>query len=162
MTDTGSKPITLLGMTGWHISVYRLGQSATLDGVSNVQELRAKFPTAWKGDAYEDHKVGQSLCQGERIAVWQAELGGIDWLMDLFNAERALGLGNGYPFYFFAFARDLTPTILKGPPYAKETWSFSPGDVIGPGWDGHTAIDTEVIAKCSPSEWLTVEAFDES
>ena len=145
-------------MTGWHISVYRLGLSAT--DVPDQPALLAKFPTAWKVDDYEDHKVGMSLCQGERLAVWQAD--SIRWLFDLFEAELATPLGNGYPFYFFAFARDLTPTILKGPPDARETWSFSPGDVIGPGWDGHSVILTEVITKCSPSEWLIVQAFDES
>ena len=146
-------------MTGWHISVYRLGHSAT--DVPDFAALRAKFPTVWKGDSDEDHKVGMSLCQGERIAVWQAD--SIQWLFDLHEAELAAPLGNGYPFYFFVFARDLTPTILKGPPDARETWSFSPGDVIGPGWDGHSVIDTKKIkGKVSPSEWLIVQAFDES
>ena len=42
------------------------------------------------------------------------------------------------------------PTIMAGPPEAREPWVHVPGDILLPSWVGHTLIDKE--------EWLLLEA----
>jgi len=41
----------------------------------------------------------------------------------------------------FVLARDLLPTIMAGPPEAREPWAHQPGNILLPNWVGHTLID---------------------
>lgn|ERR1017187_572281 len=57
-------------MPGWNVSLYR-------------QEDVGKLPAATKSEV------------GERIAVWQTGLGGLDWLSGLAKIGNAIDLGDG-------------------------------------------------------------------
>ena len=62
-----------LRMFGWHVSVYR-----QTDGGAS--------PAAFESP------------EGTRVAVWQAGIGGLDWLIELVKAGKAINLGgDGYP-----------------------------------------------------------------
>lgn len=125
-------------MLGWHISVYRQTGDNSLP-------------------ATEDTSIFA------RLAVWQTGLGGLDWLYDLIDAEKAIDLGGiGYPSKFTAIAGSVIPIILKGPPGANQPWVCGEHDVIGEAWDGKTMIDRAVVAACRENEWLLIEAWDES
>ena len=104
-----------------------------------------------------------SLVTGERLAIWQADVHGLDWIDELVKARRTLELScNAYPATFVALARDLTPQILKGPPAARSVWTTGPEDIILPHWEGRTVVDAAAVAECSSNEWLVVQAWDES
>ena len=69
--------------------------------------------------------------QGVRLAVWQAELWGLDWLTDLVRSGRAIDLGgDGYPSLFTAQCKDLLPRIRSGPPAARPVWIAETDDII--------------------------------
>lgn len=126
-------------MLGWHISLYRLA-------------------TPQAGPATFDAE------RGERLAVWQTGLDGLDWIDRLVADGVAVNLGgNGYPYRFTARVRDLGGPVRNGPPEARQTWSSGPGDIIDfSKWPGRTTIDEKALAKCPSSEWVLVEAWDES
>ena len=125
-------------MLGWHISVYR-------------QEGDGSKPEAFETP------------RGVRIAVWQAELRGLDWVEQLIGEGKATHLGgNGYPFRFAAQAALVLPIFTDGPPEAREPWVTDPGDVLTSKWKGKTTIDEEAVKSCEPGEWLIIEAWDES
>lgn len=125
-------------MLGWNIAIYRK---------QNTELSPATF----------DSPVGQ------RLAIWQTGLGGLDWIEELVKKGGATDLGgNGYPLRYTANAKNLTPIIMDGPPLAKETWSSDDGDVLLENWEGKTVLDKPEIEKCNPDEWLIIEAFDES
>jgi hypothetical protein len=82
-------------MLGWHISVYRQQN----DGSSS-----ASFGAA----------------HGTRLAVWQTGLGGLDWIYELVEQQKAIDLGgNGYPLEFTAMMTHLKGRLLEGPPGAR-------------------------------------------
>jgi hypothetical protein len=125
-------------MLGWHISVYRQrdggGEPATFES-----------------------------SEGPRLAVWQTDVSGLDWIDDLVKAKKAIDLGgNGYPMRFTAHAEDVIPQLVIDPPHAHHTWILQVGDVVGPEWAGRTVIDDELVDNCRPDEWLLIEAWDES
>jgi hypothetical protein len=123
---------------GWHISVYR-------------QQNEGTKPAAF-GDAH-----------GPRLAVWQANLGGLDWLDELVNEQRAINLGgNGYPYEYTAMAAYIIPRLIGEPPEAKAVWTFDAGDIITSGWQGKTTRDPAVMDACRPDEWLIIQVWDES
>ena len=125
-------------MLGWHISVYR----QTTDGMSP-----ATFDSV----------------EGARLAVWQADWRGLDWLLDLAKAGKAIELGgSGYPCRFTATAENLIPHFIETPPRAHENWLVGDGDVTTEKWEGKTVTDAAAAAQCRPDEWLLVEAWDES
>jgi hypothetical protein len=129
-------------MLGWHISVYRLvgAQPAEplLDALARLE-------------------------RGEKLAVWQAGVGGIDWIRDLVTRGDAVGsLGSGYPDLFFARARDLLPKIREGPPSSRDVWTHAPTDILLPHWEGRTVVHEATSRGCAPDEWLRVEVWDES
>src|SRR5688500_18438687 len=83
-------------MIGFHFSVYRLMDSARHDIPRLITNLGA--------GALNEVK------QGERIAVWQTGIDGLDWINELVKDGRAVGaLGTGYPGAFFALARHVLP-----------------------------------------------------
>lgn len=125
-------------MLGWNIGVYRQN-----DGGASP----AKFPTPY----------------GTRIAIWQAGLGGLDWLVKLVETGKAIDLGgNGYPNRYTASAENLIPEFIDSPPDVNENWVCGPDDIIGAGWEGKTVIDKAEVSLCRPGEWLLVVAWDES
>ena len=101
--------------------------------------------------------------RGERIAVWQAGFNGPAWIFELARAGKAMDLGGiGYPYWFTAPAREILPRIMEKPPGARDHWIANETDVfIGP-WAGETKVDRAVAEKCTPDEWLIIEAWDES
>jgi len=123
---------------GWHISIFRQ---------ENRRGVAAEF----------DSPLGSPL------AVWQTGWGGLDWVRELVRQGKAIDLGgNGYPLKFTALAEHLLPFVHGTPPEAKKHWSFDSGDVLLPNWLGETTKYPDTIAACSPSEWLVLEAWDES
>ena len=126
-------------MLGWHISVYR-------------QAGRRAHPAPKDGEP-----------DGPRLAVWQTDVDGADWIHELVAESRAIQLRHdGYPNRYTSLAKYLTPRIVGGPPRARSVWTFSAGDIITDKWAGKTILDYSVIEACSPTEWLLVEAWDES
>lgn len=125
-------------MLGWYISVFRQVDGGTSPARAGAEE-------------------------GARLAVWQADVGGLRWLDALVEAGAAINLsGNGYPSYYTAQAEHLIPQIIDGPPSARDTWAYGPNDIITSKWEGKTVIDQAVIDDCRPDEWLLVEVWDES
>lgn len=123
---------------GWHISVYR-------------QQNDGRAPAS-----------AGAAC-GNRLAVWQTGLGGLDWLNDLVKEQKAVSLGgNGYPTEYTARADHVLPRLLGEPPGAKARWTFDEGDVLLPEWLGKTTKDGEAMRACRPDEWLLIRAWDES
>ena len=102
--------------------------------------------------------------KGEQLAIWQTGLYGLDWLDKLVEEGKVLEVGqnSGYPMRYTTPAKYLIPFIADSPPNAKEHWNVDEGDVILPSWKGKTQINKIEIDKCSPDEWLLIEAWDES
>jgi hypothetical protein len=67
----------------------------------------------------------------------------------------------GYPSVFYATAADVLPR-LESPPEANPVWLYDPSDILGEGWAGRTVVDSSVVERCSPEEWLWIVAWDES
>src|SRR5689334_4244183 len=101
--------------------------------------------------------------QGPRIAVWQAGMSGLNWIMELEKEGKAMLLGgNGYPALYTAQAEHLIPVIIAGPPQVQSPWISERTDILLDGWEGKTVIDHTAAENCPPNEWLIVEAWDES
>lgn len=133
-------------MLGWYISVRR-------------KAARRKRPATVNSPS------------GPRVAAWQGGLDAIDWLEALIPDGAVIDLhGNGYPRRMTGRADALVPTILAGPPGAHDVWVAGPNDrfvaepvdSLGTGWLGRTTIDRREAERCSPTEWLLLEVWDES
>jgi hypothetical protein len=125
-------------MLGWHISVYR-----QTDGGASPATFQSP--------------------EGTRLAVWQADVEGLNWLHELVKAGKAINLdGNGYPCRYTATAENLIPQIIDTPPKARSDWLLEAGDIVTDKWEGKTVVDGAAAALCRPEEWLIVEAWDES
>jgi hypothetical protein len=125
-------------MLGWHVSIYR-------------QKNGGATPATFESQ------------QAERVAVWQAGLYGLNWINDLVRDGKAIDLGgDGYPVRYTAPAQYLVPQIVKGLPEAHAIWSHDEGDILNEKWAGKTVINVELAKRCDRSEWLLVEAWDES
>ena len=124
---------------GWHISVYRQ---------QNDGSAPASFGAA----------------HGQRLAVWQTGIRGLDWLDELVKEQKALDLGGngGYPNEFTAMAAHIVPRLRDTPPEAKAVWTYDAGDIITPQWLGKTTKDADAMDACRPEEWLLIQAWDES
>jgi hypothetical protein len=97
------------------------------------------------------------------LAVWQTGLGGLDWIQELVEANKATDLGgNGYPCRYTATAGNLIAQITDEPPGARPVWAFEEHDILTEKWEGKTLIDRAAIAVCRPDEWLLIVAWDES
>ncbi len=125
-------------MIGWNISVYRQpdgGHSAATE----------KSPA------------------GDRLAVWQTNEFGLDWLDELSAEGNAINLGgDGYANLYTATAEHLLPPIFQGPPHARESWQIGEGIVDPEVWVGKTMVDKVAARECRFEEWLLVVAWDES
>ena len=125
-------------MLGWHISVYRQAD----DGAS---------PATFESP------------EGDRLAVWQTDMWGLDWLDELVKAGKAIDLdGNGYPLRYTSMAKYLTPKLCGEPPHAHHVWIREVGDMVTEKWAGKTVINHAAVAACHRDEWLLIEAWDES
>lgn len=125
-------------MLGWNIGVYR-------------QKNSGKSPATFGAE------------HGTRLAVWQTNSGGLNWIDELVEQQKAISLGgNGYPCEYTSMATYIIPSIRKDPPSAKAVWSFDSGDILLSGWEGKTVISLENIDACRPDEWLIIQAWDES
>ena len=125
-------------MLGWQIRVYR----QTGDTLSQPNENSPK---------------------GKCLAVWQANSSGLNWLDELVRKGEAIDLGgnHGYPNLYASTAKDLIRKISKKPPGEQNPWLNGVNDILGEGYLGKTVIDRKEIKKCTPDEWLLVEAWDE-
>jgi hypothetical protein len=67
------------------------------DKLSVVEERSAML--GWHISVYRQKVGGLSTPKGQRLAVWQTGLGGLDWLDELVKAGKAINLGEngGYP-----------------------------------------------------------------
>src|SRR6185312_10071370 len=101
--------------------------------------------------------------RGERIAIWQTGFNGADWLFELARSGKGVDLGGiGYPCWFTAPAREILPRIMEKPPGARDHWIANETDVVIGPWAGKTILDQAVAEKCTPDDWLIIEAWDES
>jgi hypothetical protein len=88
--------------------------------------------------------------EGTRLASWQADLGGLDWLDELVREGKAIDLGgNGYPWRCTATADYILPRIIDMPPGAISGWEWK---VV--------RASAQLVAQCRLDEWLIVEAWD--
>ena len=125
-------------MLGWNISVYR-------------QDGDGSSPATAESVA------------GVRLAVWQTELEGLNWIEELVKAGKVISLGgDGYPCRYTATAENLISQIIDEPPMAKGVWACGENDIITEQWEGQTEINRTIAAACLPDEWLLIEAWDES
>lgn len=125
-------------MLGWHISVYRQADGGASPATATSPE-------------------------GTRLAVWQTDLGGLEWFDELVKAGKAIYLGgNGYPCRYTAMTEHVIPRVVDEPPGARQAWVFGADDVITEKWEGKTVVDRSAVAACRPDEWLLIEAWDES
>src|SRR4051812_19871329 len=117
-------------MLGWHISVYRLADE-TLRHAGG----RASGGGATVGPGAKERLTILDLSElGERLAVWQAPLQGLDWIAEIIEKGQGLALlQGGYPNRYLIRASDAVVPILEGPPNANERWIFGIHDRIGPG-----------------------------
>jgi hypothetical protein len=125
---------------GWHISLHR-------------QASGRRAPSA-DGDP-----------KGDRLAVWQSHVYGLDWLKELVEAHDAVHLSDnaGYPVRYTVRAGAVIPIILDGPPRGRTNWMAKPSDVVGyKHLRGGATIDQATLEECQPDEWPQVEAWDES
>ena len=127
-------------MLGWHVSVYR-------------QPDGGHSPATFESP------------HGARIAVWQTDVDGLDWLDELVKQSKAINIGgSGYPNRYTAQAEILVPHILRGAFPANRTWVIPEGSFFPDpsAYVGKTRVDQESAQECRPDEWLLVEAWDES
>jgi len=99
--------------------------------------------------------------RGDRIAVWQAELGGLDWITALIADGKATGGGNGYPMRYLVRATDARDA-LASPPEVRHRWALGLGDIVLDGWLGRTTIDEAAVAALDDDDLLQVVAWDQS
>ena len=87
-------------------------------------------------------------------AVWQTDIGGLQWIDDLVEQQHAINLGgSGYPCRYIALAKHIIPRIRdEEPPEAKAVWTFDQHDIILPGWHGKTTKNTHAMDACRPDE----------
>ncbi|WP_372380082.1 hypothetical protein [Xanthomonas sp. NCPPB 1062] len=117
----------------------------------------------YKLDGKEPSRIGGA--GGERLAIWQARIDGIQWLKKLVseNCAKLVVNGNGYPDIFSAQARWVAPILLQGPPGARDVWIVGEGDIVdGPISSRRSRFYREAILGCEPNDWLVIEVWDES
>lgn len=125
-------------MLGWNISVYRQANGGS-------------------APANEDSELGT------RLAVWQTDVAGLEWLDEFAKSGQAIDLGgDGYPYYYTAQAEFLIPRIVGGPPEARHTWAVGQHDIVGSQREGKTMIGRAMADDCRSDEWLLVVVWDES
>lgn len=112
----------------------------------------------WHCTLYRDYRKTIELAQ------WQCGVQGLEWLDPHLQEGRARLLQEGgYPAVYLVRAEAVLPLLQMEPPDANALWDVgSQVRVDRSRWKGRTTIDHEALAKCDPSEWLLLEAWDES
>jgi hypothetical protein len=145
-------------MLGWLISASRCGSRELRKARGDADAMRSVLIET-NGSA----DVPEQTDGDQRIATWQTELGGLEWLESLVRSGRAVSTSRGgYPETYVIHCRDLMAFIEKGLPHERPVWPSDPGDILGERWLGRTTINRDTLARCDPDEWLLVEAWDES
>jgi hypothetical protein len=144
-------------MLGWHVSVYAVVAGRTSDAPAPPDQPSTRGLSLAQMDSLRD-----GFARGDRIAVWQADVGGLRWIDELVDSGAAIAAReNGYPSVFYAKAVDVV-SRLDAPPGARPVWVAGPDDVLTEKWAGRTVVDHSAAAACAPEEWLLIEAWDES
>jgi hypothetical protein len=95
------------------------------------------------------------------VAGWEATLEGIKWLDALVANGQAADLGgNGYPLRYTATASVIARQLANGPPNHPGPVTIGDDYCLPSGWTGSFEIDQAELAKCSPDEVLSIEAWD--
>jgi len=146
-------------MLGWHITVYRFGESTLREHRGDLDATVALMEAATGST-----EVRKSTDADHRLVVWQAGLNGTDWLRELVEARRAAGTSRGgYPDTYLVRREDVRARLDAGLPDERTTWISEPGDVLDPErWLGRTTIDDEQLRRCADDEWLLAVVWDES
>ena len=91
------------------------------------------------------------------LAIWEAGLGGIEWLEHLADKGEAQRLSDdGFPCRYVAAARDVLPFLASGTPPFHGVQQMS-GD-----WLRNVTLHHGRIAACPPDQLLTIDAWDRS
>lgn len=144
-------------MLGWNVGVYTMVARNTSDAPAPQDQASTQGLSLTQMDSLRDR-----FARGDRIAVWQAGIGGLGWIDGLVKSGAAIAARtDGYPSVFYAKAVDVVP-VLDAPPGARPVWVSGPDDVLSAEWAGTTVIDRGAAAGCTPEEWLLIEAWDES
>jgi hypothetical protein len=102
------------------------------------------------------HKPDRAL-----LARWQTSLGGLEWINELVEQNRAVSLGgNGYPCRYSVAAGVLLPVVTTGLPPHNSPPVFGNDYILPEGWSGDVELDHEAIAACPSDVQLLVEAWD--
>lgn len=146
-------------MLGWHITVYRFGDSTLRGHRGGLDATLALLKTATGSS-----DVPESTDADHRLAVWQAGLGGTDWLRGLVETQRAAVTSRGgYPDTYLVRCEDFRARLEAGLPDERTTWMSEPGDVLDPKrWMGRTTIDGKQLEGCADDQWLLAVVWDES
>lgn len=98
------------------------------------------------------------------LAKWETSISGIDWVVKLVNAGKAVQiLKGGYPNRYTANACDVLPLISRGVPAHDDNMLVIGDEIISTsGWTGNVVINSEKIAACPPDQILTIEVWDQS
>jgi hypothetical protein len=144
-------------MLGWNVGVYTIVAGRTSDTPALQDQPSTRGLSLAQMDSLRDR-----FAQGDRIAVWQADISGLRWIDELVESGAAIAAReNGYPSVFYAKAADVV-SRLDAPPGARTVWVSGPHDVLTEKWAGRTVVDHSAAAACAPEEWLLIEAWDES
>jgi len=97
-------------------------------------------------------RQGQSDEREHTLADWEAGLSGLRWIEELIAAGKAQQLrSDGYPNRYQARAADVLPLIEEVTSKIDFTYKlFKP------------KFRQERIAACTPDEWVTISAWDQS
>jgi len=102
----------------------------------------------------------QTSEQGDHVAAWRAELGGVDWLEDLARQQRAFCLiaDRYHPALYTAQAKDVLPLLRVKPPLVMEVpeWIDGRYDKLIPDFYKSESL----ISSCAPDEWLMITIWD--
>jgi hypothetical protein len=100
--------------------------------------------------------------EGNRLAVWQTDYNGLNWLDELVKAGNATVAGNGYPLDYRTTAGFIKGPILNGPPAARRRWQSEPSASFSENWTGRTIVDKRAVEDSDDSAPVLVRAWDES
>ena len=96
---------------------------------------------------------------GTKLSLWASGMNGVDWLMDLAKAGKAIDLGGGgYPWRFTITVKELLVFLLN-----RETqWTHDDKDFSRGPWGSKTFANSAGLDECKGDEWLIVDCWDES
>jgi hypothetical protein len=145
-------------MLGWLISVSRCGSPTLREARGDAGAMRSLLIETTGSAA-----VPKATDADQRIATWQAGLGGLDWLDSLVSSGRGMSTSHGgYPEAYLIPCQDFMALVEEGLPHEHPSWRSDPGDILTDRWLGRTTVNSDTLARCDPDEWLLVEAWDES